>query len=460
MERQICVWEEGRMPRGVWKNMEGICHQTAGCFTKRAVIMAMTAVIIFSGSSISVSHGAEGAYTETVRKGFSGNLAVKENQISLAEVSQEKTATLAKGRTFNENIKTMAAGKYRDTYRSDSLIKAIRQCTDADSMSGREVKELQEDGEPVYGWFEDGTIYFYTDADTVYLNEDCSGMFRYCQALGDFSGISGFDAGRMRDGSEMFIECSGLITADSFSQWNTGNLQNMQAMFRECRWLQDVAGLSNWDVSRVTNMGGLFMGGCFRSLEDLSGWDTGMVENLSGIFAECYAISDLDALSGWDVGSATGLNYAFETCISLMDVTGIAGWDTSKAESVERMFSGCEALTDASALSGWDTGSVTNMFIAFDGTGITDASLYPSWYTEYKPAGAGLSGAEYSMREEQREALKATPDNAEPDNTVQAHGIASPSDAQKADRLEAGGVGIFSRSPCSYDLSWRSVDGR
>lgn len=88
------------------------------------------------------------------------------------------------------------------------------------------------------------------------------------------------------------------------------------------------------------------------------------------------------------------------------------------------------------------------MFLAFDGTGITDASLYPSWYSEYRPAGEGLSGAEYSMREEQREVLMATPGNAEPDNTGLIHGIASPSDAEKADGIpEADGAGIFSGSP-------------
>lgn len=409
---------------------EGIkerCRQAAGHLTKSAVLMA-AAVLVFSGNPIPVSYGAEGTQMKTMRGGFSGSSAVKENKISLAEVSQKKTATLARGRTFNESIKTMAAGKYRDTYRSDSLIKAIRQCTDAEAMSGKDVKELQEEGEPVYGWFEDGTIYFYTDADMVYLNEDCSGMFRYCEALGDFSGVSGFDAGRMRDGNEMFIGCSGLITADSFSQWNTGNLENMQAMFQECRWLQDISGLSEWDVSHVTNMGGLFMGGCFRSLEGVSKWDTGMVENLSGIFADCYAISDLNALSGWEVGNVTGLNYAFETCISLSDVTGIAGWDTSRVESVGLMFSECEALTDASSLSGWDMGSVTDMSGAFGGTGITDASLYPSWYPEYKVSGQGLSGTGYSMRGQQEETPKATPGNAAPD-----YGATSPSDAGKSD---------------------------
>ncbi len=432
MERQVCGQTGIRMSWDVWENIKGACQQAAKRFTKIVAFMAVMAAFIFLGGPISASHGAGGMEMETIRKGFSGSSAVKENPISLAEVSQKKTATLAKGRTFNESIKTMAAGKDRDTYRSDSLIKAIRQCTDADAMSGRDVKELQEDGEPVYGWFEDGTIYFYTDADTVYLNEDCSGMFRYCEALVDFFGISGFDAGKMRDGNEMFIGCYGLITADSFSQWNTGNLENMQAMFQECRWLQDIAGLSKWDVSHVTNMGALFEGGCFRSLQALSEWDTGMVENLSGIFGNCYAISDLDALSGWDVSNVTGLNYAFETCISLSDVTGIAGWNTSRVESISQMFLECEALVDASSLSGWDMGSVTDMFMAFYGTGITNTSLYPSWYPEYRTAGEELSKTEYSMGEKQEETLKATPGNA-----ALAYGNASPSNADMVERQGA-----------------------
>ena len=255
MELQRDGQKARKRKQDVRESIKERCHQAAGHLTKSAVLMAAT-VLVFSGNPIPVSYGAEGTQMKTMRGGFSGSSAVKENKISLAEVSQKKTATLARGRTFNESIKTMAAGKYRDTYRSDNLINAIRRCMETDAMSGKDVKQLQEDGEPVYGWFEDGTIYFYTDADTVYLNEDCSGMFRYCQTLGDFSGISGFDAGRMRDGSEMFIGCSGLITVDSFSRWNMGNLENMQAMFQECRWLQDISGLSGWDVSHVTNMGG------------------------------------------------------------------------------------------------------------------------------------------------------------------------------------------------------------
>ena len=183
-----------------------------------------------------------------------------------------------------------------------------------------------------------------------------------------------------------------------------------------------------------------------------------MVENLSGIFAECYMISDLGALSGWNVGNVTGMNYAFETCISLSDVTGIAGWDTSKVESVSQMFSECEALTDASPLSGWDTGSVTDMFSAFGGMGITDASLYPSWYPDYKPALGGLSATGYSMQQGPGETPIATPGSATPNNAAPNnaapnratpnratpsnatlnsvtpyYGTASPSDAEKED---------------------------
>lgn len=391
MEQQKNGQAAGNRMRTAWEGTKKGCRHETGCFSKMAVLMVIAGMLIFFENPVWTVYAAETARTETTRGGyFSGSSEVKENKISLAKVGQEKTATLVKGRTFNESIKTMAAGKDRDTYRSDNLIKAIIRCTDRDAMSGKAVKELQEDGELVYGWFEDGTIYVYTDADMVYLNEDCSGMFRYCEALGDFSGISDFNASRMKSGYEMFIDCCGLITADSFHQWDTGSLENMQAMFAECRWLQDISGLSKWDVSHVTTMGLLFSGCCFRSLESLSEWDVGLVENISGIFADCYAISNLDALSGWDVGSVTGMNYAFETCVSLSDVTGIAGWDTSKVERVDRLFMECGALTDASSLSGWDMGNVTNMSDAFSVTGITDASGYPSWYSEYGLTEAGL----------------------------------------------------------------------
>jgi len=439
MEQQKNGQRAGKQNQSVWERMKRRYYQAAVYFIKSAMIMAVAAMFMFSGKYIPVSYGAEGTQEQTIRKGFSGSSAVKENRISIAEVSRKKTAMLVNGRLFNESIKTIAAGKYRSTYQSDRLIDAIRLCTDRDGMTDKAVKELQEYGEPVYGWFEDGIIYIYTEADVVYLNEDCGGMFRYCETLGDFSGLSGFDASRMRDGNEMFIGCYGLITADSFRQWDTGSLEDMQAMFSDCRWLQDISGLSKWNVSHVISMGGLFAGACFRSLEGLSGWDTGRVENLSGIFSNCYMISDLSALSGWDVGNVTGMNYAFETCVSLMDVTGIAGWDTSRVESVSRMFMECEALTDASSLSGWDVGNLTDMTDAFSVTGITDASLYPSWYWEYKPSrenlqsdmsesDQGLSEAGYFIQGGPGEYPKATPSNA-----VQDYEVASPSNAKKED---------------------------
>jgi surface protein len=70
-----------------------------------------------------------------------------------------------------------------------------------------------------------GTLYYYTDAKTIYLSGDASGMFNYWNYL---------------------------ETLDMAS-WNTTNLTNMDSMFRGCKKLTTLD-LSNFDTSNVTNM--------------------------------------------------------------------------------------------------------------------------------------------------------------------------------------------------------------
>ena len=59
MERRMGGWIERRIFRGAWKGIKGTCHQVAGYFTKPAVLMAVAAVLFFSGGPIPVSYGAE-----------------------------------------------------------------------------------------------------------------------------------------------------------------------------------------------------------------------------------------------------------------------------------------------------------------------------------------------------------------------------------------------------------------
>jgi surface protein len=78
------------------------------------------------------------------------------------------------------------------------------------------------------------------------------------------------------------------------------------------------------------------------------------------------------------------MQYTFSDCASLTDLSGIADWDTSKVTNLYYAFYNCSKLKDASCLSNWDTTKLTNQKSTFANTGITDASLYPTWYSAYR----------------------------------------------------------------------------
>ena len=74
---------------------------------------------------------------------------------------------------------------------------------------------------PIYMWYEDGVIYYYTMADKPYLNSDASNMFRYFSNLNNISALS---------------------------EMNTSNVTSLQGIFTNTSSISDLHALSAWDV--------------------------------------------------------------------------------------------------------------------------------------------------------------------------------------------------------------------
>ena len=98
-----------------------------------------------------------------------------------------------------------------------------------------EVTEQTGMEHPIYAWISNGTLYWYSDAATIYTNEDASDMFNdfnYVEDL-DFTGINTINT---IDMSSMF--CHLGYSASSFTinlgdDFDTSNVTNMQFMFSE-----------------------------------------------------------------------------------------------------------------------------------------------------------------------------------------------------------------------------------
>jgi surface protein len=85
---------------------------------------------------------------------------------------------------------------------------------------------------PIVAWYDNGTLYYYTDADTIYLNQDSSSMF-YGIRSGTYIDTSGWDTSRATNMYNMFSECRSLETLD-VSDWDTSSVTSMNNMFVNC----------------------------------------------------------------------------------------------------------------------------------------------------------------------------------------------------------------------------------
>lgn len=117
------------------------------------------------------------------------------------------------------------------------------------------IVSTQDSYYPVYAWYDNGAIHYYTEADKIYLNEDSSSMFYNMSNLQNIE-MDGWDTSNVTNMGSMFSYCSNLANLD-LSNWDTSNVTNMSWMFSYCNNLTNLD-VSNWDTSKVTSMGSMF----------------------------------------------------------------------------------------------------------------------------------------------------------------------------------------------------------
>jgi len=244
----------------------------------------------------------------------------------------------------------------------------------------------------IIAWYDNWTIYYYTDADTIYLNPDSGLMFQSMEALMSID-TDKWDTSTVTDMRGMFANCYNLKELD-VSNWNTSNTNYMGGMFFECSSLKELD-VSKWNTSKVTNMGGMFFEcsslkeldvskwntskvtdmwsweysnhgysyGMFASCSslkelDVSKWNTSKVTNMGDMFASCSSLKELD-LSEWDTSTVTDMRGMFASDVALTNLD-VSKWNTSKVTDMGSMFLGCSSLKELD-LSEWNTSNVTNM---------------------------------------------------------------------------------------------------
>lgn len=188
---------------------------------------------------------------------------------------------------------------------------------------------------PVYVWTSGDNTYYYSMANTIYLNEDSSGMFensKYSEI--DLSKVNTNNVTNM---SNMFRSSS--ATNINISSFNTNNVTNMSGMF-EGSSVTDID-LSKFSTSNVTNMSNMFKDSSIEVIS-LSSFDTSNVTNMSGMF-DGFNGKDLD-ISSFDTSKVTNMSDMFSNEASMVTIHVSDLWNTDSVTNGNNMFTSDSSL--------------------------------------------------------------------------------------------------------------------
>ncbi|MBO6195093.1 MAG: BspA family leucine-rich repeat surface protein [Bacilli bacterium] len=297
---------------------------------------------------------------------------------------KEKIATLDTGMNINKKLKQLAGNTSASISSNDNSIKSIQRTTikpDISTMTSNNIISLSDSDIPVYAWYDNGIIYYYSDAKTIYMNSDSSYifdsfkslqsvdlstlnssnvttmayMFYNCTSLESLD-VTHFNTSKVKSMFAMFQNCSSLTTLD-VTHFNTKNVEYMNYMFQECRSLKSLD-VTHFNTSKVTNMISMFAFCNSLTSLDLSNFNTSKVTNMWSMFIECTSLSTLD-LSSFDTSKVTNMISMFDYCTGLTSVN-LSSFDTSKVTNMYQMFYNCNSLTSLD-LNNFDTSKVTDM---------------------------------------------------------------------------------------------------
>ena len=257
------------------------------------------------------------------------------------------------------------------------------------NLSDDNIISTDDSDVPIYMWVKfdqneegKGSIYWYSDADVVFLNENSSNFFRTDSnpGLTDISGLSNVDVSKTTDISDMFYNCRLLEDISPLINWNVSNVKNMISTFA-FTGISDISSLKNWDVSSVEDMNEMFyLCESLTSISDLSEWDMKSLTRFGYIFGNCYNLTDISGVSNWKFDNVEYVSNLFAGCQSLTDISPLANWDVSHAISIEGMFSDCYSLSNISYISDWDVSKVLSLkYLFFDCRSLTSLSALNNW---------------------------------------------------------------------------------
>ena len=285
---------------------------------------------------------------------------------TLYAVYRQGESTFLAGTEFNAKIRQLA-GNTNATYETtDSNITSIVRANSVPSswiVNGTitppistNIVSTPESDFPIYAWYSNGVINWYTDVDNPYMNTNSSNMFRGLTNTSSIA-INTIDTSRSTNMNLLFYNCNSLSSIN-LSNFSTVLVSSMDSMFEGCSSLTSLT-LSSLNTSNVLSMESMFKGcSSLSTITFGNSFNIGSVGNMNSMFKECSSISTLN-LSGFATSNVTNMGSMFEGCTSLSNLT-ISSFVTTSLTNGDQMFKNCSSLTSLD-ISNFNLSNVTSI---------------------------------------------------------------------------------------------------
>ena len=213
----------------------------------------------------------------------------------------------------------------------------------------------------IYAWYDNGTIYWWTDAYKAYLLNKSHYLWLNLTNA-EYIDVTGIDTSKVTTLNQTFRNTgsnSSTFEIVGLNNWDTSNSEAMNYMFYKAGQQAttfNIGNIGNWNVSKVTSFANMFY--------------------YAGYNATTWNIGDL---SGWTINTTSDINMAYMFNVAgysagTFDIGNIGNWNVSKVNNFQNMFSnaGYNATTwNIGDLSGWtiNTTSAVSMNSMFSGAG-------------------------------------------------------------------------------------------
>lgn len=290
------------------------------------------------------------------------------------EIQPWTSITLLPWQQFNAAIKTLANnGEAVSYWTVDNNIQNFQRAEEIPVWANTWI--ISEDGSyPVYAWFDGWTLYYASQSETIYLNENSQQMFFNFNWIEELD-LSDFDTSNVTNMWGVFAWCSSLeeinLSGWDFSKYNSSPLM----MNMTYGWLPSLKKLDMSNTKYGTTMNYAFW--WLSTLEEivLEWVDTSAVTNMWAMFNGDSKLRELN-LGGRNTSNVISMSNMFGWCSSLEEIN--LDWiDTSNVTDMSNMFNGCKSLTWLD-LSSWNVGGVSNMYWLFNNCELEEINL--SWW--------------------------------------------------------------------------------